>query len=294
MVVRNSKAGGKDDNHLLLQLNSDLEKIIRGTIEMSLPVERWSYLSRKFKPLRCWEIKGCKRKKCPAYKSRNYRCWLQGGTICDGDVQGEFSKKYNTCFDCEVFKVISEQPVRTLYENINTLIFHLNNRASRLRELSIIDHLTGMYNRHFFNEVIEREFARLKKNGEAVSFIMIDMDHLKQINDTLGHLTGDKILVESANLIRNSVRKSDLVFRFGGDEFMVLMMNTSCGKSARVARRLGEETVRWNNNNAQKFGCVISFSLGCSTSDDSNNLLATLNEADVKMYRNKKEKNKNT
>ncbi|MEC4676165.1 MAG: GGDEF domain-containing protein, partial [Nitrospirota bacterium] len=240
----------------------------------------------------CWEIKGCKSKKCPAYKSKNYRCWLQVGTICGGEVQGEFSKKYNTCFDCEVFKVISEQPVRALYENINTIVFHLNNKAARLRELSIIDHLTGMYNRHFFNEVIEREFARLKKNGEAVSFIMIDMDHLKHINDTLGHLTGDKILAECAILIRNSVRKSDLVFRFGGDEFLVLMMNTSCRKSARVIRRLREATVRWNDDNAAKFGCGISFSIGCSTSDDANNLFATLNEADAKMYRNKKEKNK--
>jgi PleD family two-component response regulator len=95
------------------------------------------------------------------------------GTLCGGKVQGEFARKYETCFECEVFKIISEEPVRLLYENLNTLIFHIKDKGIKLQELAIKDQLTGLYNRHFFNEVIEREAALSNRNGEPLSFIMI-------------------------------------------------------------------------------------------------------------------------
>lgn len=274
----------------LQQLNLDIEKFIRGSIESSFDIKKWSALSNRFKPLKCWEIKGCKKAKCPAYNSKDYRCWLQVGTLCGGEVQGEFAKKYQTCFDCDVFRIISEEPVRALYENINTLIFHLKNREIKLRELAIKDHLTGIYNRHFFNEVIEREMARAVRKNETLSFIMIDIDYFKKINDTFGHLTGDRILVEAANLIKNAVRKSDLVFRFGGDEFLVLMINADCNKATNMVERLLDKIDKWNKDKTATYDCGLSFSIGCSTCEKGGNVLRSLKEADERMYLNKKEK----
>lgn len=283
-----SKTKQKDDIQALLKINHDLERFIRDSIGASLNVEKWSSLYKEFKPIKCWEIKGCRKIKCPSYKSEDYRCWLKVGTFCDGAVQGEFAKKYISCFSCEVFNIISEEPVRALYENINTLVYHLKNREDKLHELAIKDNLTGRYNRHFFNEVIEREIARIERSNEVVSFIMIDLDGLKQINDNLGHLTGDKILVECAELINKTARKSDIVFRFGGDEFLVLLANADCEKTTVMIKRLLEKTQKWNMENAEEYGCRLSFSIGCSTCKNCHEILKTLNEADKRMYQNKK------
>lgn len=126
-----------DNKHIniLNQLNQDIERFIRLSIESSFNIEKWSPLSNGFETIKCWEIKDCRKEECPAYNDKNCRCWLKVGTLCGGKVQGEFATKYNTCLECEVFKTISEEPLRLLYENINTLIFHLNTRALNFRIL---------------------------------------------------------------------------------------------------------------------------------------------------------------
>ena len=257
-----------------------------------MDIEKWSALSNGFKPLKCWEIKGCTKKDCPAYGSKDYRCWLQVGTLCRGKVQGEFAKKYRTCFECEVLKLVSQEPVRALYENINTLTFHIHNKTAKLGELAIKDQLTNLYNRHFFNEIIEKETARAERRTEPLSFIMIDIDNFKKTNDTLGHLTGDKLLAEAATLIKNTVRKSDIVFRFGGDEFLVILMNAGCDTPADMVKRILDAVDGWDKDNADAFGCRLSFSMGCSTYEKGRNVLETLKEADAMMYKNKNEKRK--
>ncbi|MBI4690929.1 MAG: hypothetical protein HY754_11815, partial [Nitrospirae bacterium] len=125
-----------------IESSTDIEK--RNSIESSTDIEKWSALSNGFKLFKCWEIKGCTKKDCPAYGSKDCRCWLQVGTLCGGKVQGEFAKKYKTCFECDVMRLISQEPVMALYENINTLIFHLNDKTVKLGELAIKDQLTNL------------------------------------------------------------------------------------------------------------------------------------------------------
>lgn len=290
----------EDITHFLTELNQHLEGFIKGLIksskgfvEPSFDTERWGDLSGWFKPIRCWKIMGCSKKDCPAYSSKDYHCWLLVGTMCGGEVQGEFAKKYETCFDCKVFRIISKEPVRLLYENINTIISHLKNWESRLLEFAIKDQLTGLYNRHLFNEIIEREMTRAERDGQAISFIMTDLDDLKHINDTLGHLTGDRMLVETAKLIKDTVRRSDLVFRFGGDEFLVLMVNADCDKVTNMVDRLLYRVDRWNKDNADTYGCRLSLSIGCSTCEKGGDVLEALRDADAKMYQNKMKKMNN-
>ena len=277
----------EDVIYFLQRLNHDLEQFIRSSVESSMDIEKWSALSNGFKPLRCWEIKGCVRNDCPVYGSEDYRCWLKAGTLCGGKAQGEFAKKYKTCFECDVIRLISLEPVRALYENINTLTFHLHDKAIKLSELAIKDQLTNLYNRHFFNEIIEKEIARTERRTEPLSFIMIDMDNFKKINDTLGHLAGDKLLVEAANIIKTTVRKSDIVFRYGGDEFLIVLVNAGCDTSADMVQRILNAVDKWNKNKAETFDCRLSFSMGYSTYEKGRNVLETLEEADAMMYKNK-------
>ncbi len=271
-------------------LNRDIESLIKGSVESSFDINAWSSLSRRFEPPRCREVKNCRKTNCPAYDSPDHRCWLTVGTFCGDCVQGEFAKKYKTCFECAVFRKISEQPLQRLYENINTLVSFLRDKAAKLHQLAVRDPLTRLYNRHFFNEVVEHEAARCERNGEAISFIMIDLDDFKRINDELGHLAGDGILIESAKLIKSTIRKSDLAFRFGGDEFLVMMTNADGASSAAMRERLMDAVSAWNRNSADAFCCEISFSMGCATRSPGGNIHASLKEADERMYRHKNEK----
>jgi diguanylate cyclase (GGDEF)-like protein len=272
------------------ELNRDMEALIKGSVESAFDSAEWTTLAQRFEPVRCWEIKGCNRTGCPAYESKDHRCWLTVGTFCGGCIQGEFAKKYMTCFECAVFRKLSEDPVRRLYENINTLRSFLKDKAARLHQLAVRDPLTRLYNRHFFNEVVEHEAARFERNGEDISFIMIDLDNFKQINDDLGHLAGDSILIEASKLIRNTVRKSDLVFRFGGDEFLILMSNADTTKSTSMMGRLLDAVAAWNRNSSDAFCCEMSFSMGCSTHSRGDDIHVALKEADEQMYLHKSEK----
>jgi len=107
-----------------------------------------------------------------------------------------------------------------------------------LAEQAIRDPLTGLYNRRYFNERIEDEIERSKRNGKNLGIILCDLDHFKTINDTKGHQFGDKILKMMARCIMDSTRGIDLVFRWGGDEIVVVFSNTTIEGVQIAARRI--------------------------------------------------------
>jgi diguanylate cyclase (GGDEF)-like protein len=285
----NKKAEQAEALQFIRHLNRDIKRFIADSIETPEEAGRaWSTLGAAFRTPRCWKIKGCAETSCPAHEDGDYRCWLQSGTACDGSVQGHFTQKYRKCFACEVFRSLADEPLRELYENIDILIFHLQERARRFEDLAIRDALTGLYNRHFFNEVIERELAAAERRQEPLSFIMIDMDDFKEINDRLGHPVGDELLVEAAWLIRRMVRKSDLVFRYGGDELLVLMTNADAGQREAMTGRISAAVDAWNLQSAENVGCRMSFSIGSAGCTGAADLQNALQEADRMMYENKK------
>ena len=280
--------------NLVNQLNRDIQGFIRKSIESSsFNIEKWSPLSYGSETIRCWEIKGCRNEECPSYGDQDYRCWLTTGTLCGGQVQGEFAKKIKTCFDCEIFKNISGDSLGLLYENINILIFHIEEKTIRLRELAIKDPLTGLYNRNFLNEVIKREAAWAARTSSPLSFLMLDIDSFKQVNDTLGHSVGDHILKEAATLIKKNLRETDYLFRWGGDEFLIILPNTDCDKLINVVPRLLTAVDGWNKDSEAGYGYKLSFSIGCSTCTRGCDYLKALEEADSRMYQNKMEKRNN-
>ena len=107
-----------------------------------------------------------------------------------------------------------------------------------LHELSIKDSLTDSYNRRYFQERLEEEIERTKRNNTPFSLIMLDIDDFKVINDTYGHIVGDRVLIEIVNLVKNRIRKTDFIARWGGEEFMILLTNTNLQYAEKLAFEL--------------------------------------------------------
>lgn len=105
---------------------------------------------------------------------------------------------------------------------------------------SFRDSLTGLFNRKFFNQEIELQLARAKRQVEPLSLIMVDLDDLKGINDAYGHLVGDAVLVSLGKVLKDNIRASDVAARFGGEEFAILLPVTNRDGAIELAERLLE------------------------------------------------------
>ena len=110
----------------------------------------------------------------------------------------------------------------------------------RLRALAFKDELTGLFNRRFYNERLIQEFSRAKRYGRTLSLLMMDVDYFKSVNDTFGHAAGDEVLKRVAVLLNKAVRDVDMVFRYAGDEFVVLLPETPWEFGLQVAQRIVE------------------------------------------------------
>lgn len=107
-----------------------------------------------------------------------------------------------------------------------------------LLEISHTDHLTGLYNRRYLMDILEREYPRTKRTGSSLSFLILDIDHFKDINDKFGHQEGDTVLAHAAAVFREQLRGYDTPVRFGGDEFVAVLPEASLSDAMVVAERV--------------------------------------------------------
>ena len=130
----------------------------------------------------------------------------------------------------------------TLFDVTDTSIYEsmLKNAVRSLAEASNRDGLTNIYNRRFLEQNMSKEFARIKRYGGTLSFIIIDLDHFKAVNDTYGHLAGDEILKVASKRLSDCLRSSDILARYGGEEFAVLLPETPLDGADILADRLCE------------------------------------------------------
>lgn len=123
-------------------------------------------------------------------------------------------------------------------ERIIKLQNMLEHDARFFEELAFTDELTKLYNRRFFKEVFNKEYAKAERHQCPLSIILIDVDHFKLFNDKYSHSTGDIVLQAIAGVLRKTVRESDIVARYGGEEFSILLPNTQRNSAVKLAERL--------------------------------------------------------
>ena len=154
---------------------------------------------------------------------------------------------------------------------------------ARLKQLATTDTLTGTYNRRYFNDALNAELARIQRYATPLALILMDIDHFKQVNDTFGHLTGDLVLVQLSTLVATAIRDSDLLARWGGEEFTILAPNCddSCGLRLAEKLRLAIENTEFPE--VGKVTCSFGVT-NYRTSDDQKTMLK---RADDSLYRAK-------
>ena len=165
-------------------------------------------------------------------------------------------------FDAQDLKTISE-----LLPEIELALMRAHERE-QLREQALRDPLTGVYNRRYLTKLASRELEHARHYGYPFAFLMIDFDNFFAVNDRFGHLVGDRVLYEIAQLLQKTVRASDTIVRYGGDEFLVVLLETERREATAVARRLEKECSVWLKEFQRKQRRVklsISVGLACWT-----------------------------
>jgi diguanylate cyclase (GGDEF)-like protein len=154
--------------------------------------------------------------------------------------------------------------------------------------LTIIDALTGVHNKRFMLEFLDRELARSARHGRPLALIMIDVDWFKAINDELGHLGGDFTLRELSECIKSGVRREDLCARYGGEEFALVLVESSHQGAYEVAERLRERISRQSFEfEGKKFQLTVSMGVTTTTGNTLLTVPELIREADEKLYQAK-------
>ncbi len=258
-------------------MTSDSQKIIdnlfKRLMEEILPVFEKGLVDGKVlfsNPhiVECWKVLDCKSTDCPIYNSNSkpVRCWQFAGTYCNDKYQGSFMQKYEECYNCKAFKDSCPTIVEEIGEHLNNMIFLLNKKEQKIlgdkqhierlnqklsnllkklheksreiQEIMITDNLTRLYNRHHLATVLEDEIARCHRYGHSLAIMMIDIDNFKSFNDDYGRPAGDKMLSFAGTLIKENIRKFDRAFRYGGEEFVVVLPETDLTLAYIVAERI--------------------------------------------------------
>ena len=157
-----------------------------------------------------------------------------------------------------------------------------------LRSQTVRDSLTGLFNRRYFDETLQRELAAYRRDGAPISVLMLDLDHFKKVNDTYGHAAGDDALRAMGRLMKSSFRESDVICRYGGEEFAVILINTDLTKAyskAESFRRLVEQNeLSWNGRDLGHLTASIGVA-SCTEFEEPENLVQA---ADAALYQAKR------
>lgn len=168
--------------------------------------------------------------------------------------------------------------------NKTDVIKKINFMYSQTKHMSVTDSLTGLFNRRYFENTFEREFLRAQRYSNDMSVAVLDVDYFKKINDTYGHLCGDYVLKEIAYLTLQTFRKTDIVFRYGGEEIVVILTETPLEKAIipleRLRKNIENYPFNYDNNDIK-----VTVSIGVEAlHSEINSAENLLNNADRALY----------
>jgi len=178
----------------------------------------------------------------------------------------------------------------TIASSFAFILMHKERSDRETYELATTDSLTGVYNRRTFKELAEPQLSRSRRARVPVSLLMLDLDHFKRINDTYGHLAGDDVLKAFSVLVRNCLRKEDLLARYGGEEFVVLLPGASQASAEAFAERIREQVSAVPlDANGHRVRVTVSIGAASEGGDTLPSLEAMLGRADEALYQAKRE-----
>ena len=198
--------------------------------------------------------------------------------------------------DYKLFQVLLSRITKALYnvkknkeyeEHLEELV---KQKSQELIALANKDPLTNLYNRRYFNETSSLLFNLSKREKSNLTTLMIDIDYFKAINDTYGHLTGDKVLKNMADNLLQIIRETDVAIRFGGEEFIILLPNTALQGAKSIAQKIcktiaKEKIMSLNDNTSFQYTVSIGITIcDCENDIDIDNLIQRSDEA---LYRAK-------
>jgi diguanylate cyclase (GGDEF)-like protein/PAS domain S-box-containing protein len=186
----------------------------------------------------------------------------------------------------------SQEPVELATSIADQLAFAVANMKLReaLRSQSIRDPLTGWFNRRYMEETLEREILRASRNGRPLAVIMLDIDHFKEFNDSFGHEAGDMVLQKLCQTLKSHVRNEDVACRYGGDEFVLVLPDTSAELAERRAEELRIAVAQMGMQYQGELQGLLTLSVGVATfPTDGSTLKELLRAADTALFRAKGE-----
>ncbi|MDH5493260.1 MAG: diguanylate cyclase [Myxococcales bacterium] len=149
--------------------------------------------------------------------------------------------------------------------------------------MTIVDGLTGVNNKRFLLEALEKEISRARRHARALSLLMFDIDHFKNINDSFGHLAGDFVLKDFAQLVKGRLRPDDVLGRYGGEEFAVMLPETPLDGACKIAEEL-REMVATHLFDFEQEKITVTVSVGVAQIEEGWDILRFIKEADEKLY----------
>jgi diguanylate cyclase (GGDEF)-like protein len=201
--------------------------------------------------------------------------------------------------------IYSQEMLRFFSFTVTTLvIMYTGSAISRLRQevkqknidlaeavelntrLATTDDLTGLYTRRYFMEVLDQQKALSERDGSDFVICFADLDHFKHVNDSFGHHVGDMVLLQFSEIIKNSIREIDYAARFGGEEFVLLLVNSDIEKSLNVSERIRKALEEYNFSDIAP-ALNVTVSIGLANYKQYNSLQETLMTADNRMYKAK-------
>ncbi|MFN2350156.1 MAG: diguanylate cyclase [Thioalkalivibrio sp.] len=186
-----------------------------------------------------------------------------------------------TAFTPEIFRLLDffRQSLKLALQNA---LSH-----ERLGRIAAMDSLTGCYNRRMGMERLGEEFSRVMRGGESLGVAMFDIDHFKPVNDTWGHLAGDRILVQTARAVQQELRESDVLVRYGGEEFLVLLPGTQLAEARQVAERVRKAVSSMEISGEGPEGITVSIGVGTTATAGVTQPDELLQLVDEALYRAK-------
>lgn len=267
-----------EKKHLLLKAAIGTS---RGSDCFSLPLNKDSIAGRSFikgTPFLCSDISREPLYPWNTQEVRKFTSLLTVPLKTRNEVLGVLS------FYCKKKRKFSnfELKIAQLFASQAALAIVNRSYIDKIKRLAVIEELTNLYNQGYFYKRLKEEISRALRGGNSLSILFMDVDGMKDINDTYGHLKGDNVLQLIARGIKSSIRNMDIAFRYGGDEFAVILPQTSPEGAFVVAKRIKEEVKR------KTYPYNITLSIGlASFPQDGDNPRQLLDKADYAMYQAK-------